>query len=88
MFRKVAPWYAKRFGPANEFNRRIVRFSSRVEFYEILEYYKIWRRQFLGEDGKLKPSYQPAPLVPSFMREPGVSDREFIPVPKGPVEVW
>ncbi len=24
MFRKVAPWYAKRFGPANEFNKRVV----------------------------------------------------------------
>src|SRR5689334_4852882 len=24
MFRKVAPWYAKRFGPANEFTKRVV----------------------------------------------------------------
>ena len=28
MFRKVAPWYAKRFGPANEFNKRIVHVST------------------------------------------------------------
>ena len=37
MFRKVAPWYAKRFGPANEFNKRVVLVSSRAEFHEILE---------------------------------------------------
>src|ERR1700747_2612618 len=29
MFRKVAPWYAKRFGPVNEFNKKIVLLSSR-----------------------------------------------------------
>src|SRR5204863_9407393 len=32
MFRKVAPWYAKRFGPANEFTKRVVLISSRGEF--------------------------------------------------------
>ena len=47
MFRKVAPWYAKRFGPANEFNKRVVHVSSRAEFYEMLEYYRRWRQQFL-----------------------------------------
>jgi tRNA-dihydrouridine synthase B len=88
MFRKVAPWYAKRFGPAVEFNRRVVRLSSRAEFYEILEHYQLWRRQFLDDEGKLKPNYRPPPLVPSFMREPGVTERESIPVPKGPVEAW
>src|SRR5690606_715496 len=40
MFRKVAPWYSKRFGPANEFNKRIVRLSSRAEFEEILSDYR------------------------------------------------
>jgi tRNA-dihydrouridine synthase B len=88
MFRKVAPWYAKRFGPANEFNRRIVQLSCRAEFYEVLEQYQRWRRQFLDEQGDLRPNYRPAPLVASFMREPGVLGRESIPVPKGPVEVW
>ena len=28
MFRKVAPWYAKRFGPANEFNKKVVAISK------------------------------------------------------------
>jgi nifR3 family TIM-barrel protein len=88
MFRKVAPWYAKRFGPANEFNRRVVRFSSRDEFYEILEGYRRWRQQFLNEEGQLKATYRPAALVPSFMREPEAPPRNQIPVPKGPVEVW
>ena len=32
MFRKVAPWYAKRFGPAHPFNKRVVLMSSRAEF--------------------------------------------------------
>src|SRR3989440_12610884 len=34
LFRKVAPWYAKRFGPANEFNKRVVQVRSRYEFQE------------------------------------------------------
>jgi tRNA-dihydrouridine synthase B len=88
MFRKVAPWYAKRFGPANEFNKRVVKISTRGEFYQILEHYLEWRKQFLDEAGALKPSYQPAPLVASFMREPEAAIRQTIPVPKGPVEVW
>src|SRR2546426_5894527 len=46
MFRKVAPWYSKRFGPANEFNKRVVQLASRAEFYGILDNYLAWRRQF------------------------------------------
>ncbi|HZV35201.1 MAG TPA: tRNA dihydrouridine synthase DusB [Verrucomicrobiae bacterium] len=88
MFRKVAPWYSKRFGPANEFNKRVVLFSTRAEFLAILENYREWRRQFLDEQGQLKPNYRPAPMVASFMQEPAIAKREQIPVPKGPVEVW
>src|SRR6185436_17941771 len=33
MFRKVAPWYARRFGPANECNRRVVRLSGKAEVH-------------------------------------------------------
>jgi len=86
MFRKVAPWYSKRFGPANEFNKRVVLVSTRPEFYEVLEQYRSWREQFLDDTGELKPRFQPAPMVASFMAEPG--QRESIAVPKGPVEVW
>lgn len=87
MFRKVAPWYSKRFGPANLFNKRVVTISTRAEFNKIVEDYIDWREQFLDENGELKPSYRPAPLFSSFM-EPASTQRESIPVPKGPVEVW
>ncbi len=88
MFRKVAPWYSKRFGPANEFNKKVVLLSTRAEFHAILEKYRQWRLQFLDETGQLKPAYHPAPMTASFMQEPGVAQRKEIPVPKGPVEVW
>jgi tRNA-dihydrouridine synthase B len=88
LFRKVAPWYSKRFGPANEFNKRVVQLKTRSEFHALLKDYLEWRAQFLDEHGSLKPAYQPQPLVASFMEEPGVTRREQIPVPGGPVEVW
>jgi tRNA-dihydrouridine synthase B len=82
MFRKVAPWYSKRFGPANEFNKRVVQLTTRAEFHQLISDYTRWREQFLDDTGQLRPTYQPPPLVPSFMQ------RDSIPVPKGPVEVW
>jgi tRNA-dihydrouridine synthase B len=88
LFRKVAPWYAKRFGPSNVFNKRVVTIESRAGFYEILRDYRDWRRQFLDENAELKQQYQPPPLATSFVTEPGVAQRGQIPVPKGPVEVW
>ena len=88
MFRKVAPWYAKRFGPCHEFNKRVVQVHTRAQFHEILENYLRWRRQFVDERGELLPRFQQAPLVASFMREPDVTARTHIPVPKGPMEVW
>jgi nifR3 family TIM-barrel protein len=88
MFRKVAPMYSRRFGPAAEFNKRAVRISSRADFQEALESYLEWRKPFLGEDGELQPRFRPAPLVASFMREDQPGQGGQIPVPKGPVEVW
>jgi nifR3 family TIM-barrel protein len=88
MFRKVAPWYAKRFGPANEFNKRVVHVSTRAEFHEVLTNYQGWRRQFLDERGELLPRFAPPEMVASFMRDPVATTRQHIPVPKGPVEVW
>jgi nifR3 family TIM-barrel protein len=88
MFRKVAPWYSKRFGPVHEFNKRVVRLSSRAEFYEILEQYQRWREPFLDEQGELKPQYRPVPLSASFMEDPAATTRTSIPVPAGPVDVW
>ncbi len=88
MFRKVAPWYAKRFGPSSVFNKRVVLVGSRTEFHEILRDYIVWREQFLEANGDLQSRYRPGPMVASFMQEPAAATRESIPVPKGPVEVW
>ncbi|MSU41643.1 MAG: tRNA dihydrouridine synthase DusB [Pedosphaera sp.] len=88
MFRKVGPWYAKRFGPASEFNKRVVQTRTRAEFHENLENYRRWRAQFLDATGALQPKFQPPPMIASFMQEPAVAQRSAIPVPKGPVEVW
>jgi nifR3 family TIM-barrel protein len=89
MFRKVAPWYAKRFGPAKPFNKAIVHISTREDFESVLADYLDWRNQFTDEEGRLLPQFEPVPLGASFMNEePGAEAREAIPVPKGPVEVW
>lgn len=88
MFRKVAPWHAKRFGPANVFNKRVVHVSTRTEFHEVLNAYQNWRKQFLDDRGELLPRFAPPEMVASFMREPEAATRSQIPVPKGPVEVW
>jgi hypothetical protein len=88
MFRKVAPMYSRRFGPASEFNKRAVLVSTRAEFHDALEQYLRWRQQFLGEDGELLPRFRPPPMVASFMREEGETSPSRISVPKGPVEVW
>ncbi|HEX5398484.1 MAG TPA: tRNA-dihydrouridine synthase [Verrucomicrobiae bacterium] len=89
MFRKVAPWYSKRFGPCHEFNKRAVQISSRAEFHDVLESYIRWRQQFLDADGELLPRFRPAPMIASFMRDESAAvRRKDIPVPNGPVEVW
>jgi tRNA-dihydrouridine synthase len=88
MFRKIAPWHAKRFGPCREFNKRVVQVSTKAEFHEVLGNYTRWRQQFLDSNGELQPRFRPPPLVASFMRDPASTIHEQIPVPKGPVEVW
>ena len=89
MFRKVAPWYSRRFGPATEFNKRVVLVSTRAAFHDALENYLRWRQQFLDGNGELQPRFQPLPMVPSFMRENPIHLKEDqIPVPRGPVDVW
>ncbi len=81
MFRKIAPWHAKRFGPCREFNKRVVKISTKAEFDDVLENYIRWRQQFLDENGELQPRFRPPPMVASFMRET-TSTTEQIPVPK------
>ena len=88
MFRKIAPWYAKRFGPAKLFNRKVVRLVSRQQFEELLAEYGKWREVFLDEDGELQPRYRPAAMTPDFADQPESAVRKAIPVPRGPVERW
>jgi tRNA-dihydrouridine synthase B len=89
-FRKVAPWYAKRFGPSRPFKSAIITIRSRADFEAALTGYLAWRRQFCDDQGELRPKFQPDPLVASFLRDPDdpVFARDSIPVPKGPVETW
>jgi len=95
MFRKVGPWYAKRFGPASLFNKGIVRLSTRADYEALLEQYLSWRTQFLDENGQLLPKYALRPHSLNFRDEeinttpsPAVTRRETIPVPMGPNELW
>ena len=91
LFRKVAPWYAKRFGPAKPFKQSILTISSRADFDAAVAGYLAWRAQFCDEKGELLPKFQPSPMVATFMRPAGEDageERNAIPVPKGPVEVW
>lgn len=89
-FRRVAPWYARRFGPAKPFKRDIIRIGSRADFERTVTDYVTWRAQFCDDHGELLPRYAPDPMVASFQRaeDDPVFARESIPVPKGPVEVW
>lgn len=89
LFRRVAPWYAKRFGPAKPFKQRITKISSAADFDAAVTEYVAWRAQFCDERGELLPRFTPAPMVASFMRaDADPAERTAIPVPKGPVDVW
>lgn len=91
MFRKIAPWYAKRFGPVKPFNKAITQISSRADFECVLDEYLDWRRPFADEHGELLPRYALPPMVASFMQEEDEyrqTQRKAIPVPKGPIDIW
>jgi tRNA-dihydrouridine synthase B len=91
MFRKVGPWYAKRFGPASFFNKGIVRIATRADYDALLEKYVTWRAQFVDENDVLLPKYTPAALPLNFRdeeSEPAVTGRSALPVPVGPNSLW
>jgi len=89
LFRKVAPWYARRFGPAKPFKRQIISIESRADFEAALADYLSWRAQFCDDRGELLPPYRPAPMTASFMGDTApVEGPQEIPVPGGPVELW
>ena len=90
MFRKIGPWYARRFGPAVEFKKRVVQLSTRAEFDDILAAYAQWRAPFLDERGELQPRFQPTEAVSSFMTPEGdpAEAGAGVAVPRGPVSLW
>ena len=91
LFRRVAAWYAKRFGPAREFKRRIAQMRCGADFDAAIAGFLEWRKQFLDERSELRVKFRPAPMVASFLRPEEEGDApgaESIPVPKGPVERW
>jgi nifR3 family TIM-barrel protein len=88
LFRKVAPWYARRFGPAVEFRRRVVSLRTPADFQVILKMYRAWRAQFCDERGDLLPKFQPSKLEASFLHDGPDPSHSSIPVPRGPIERW
>jgi tRNA-dihydrouridine synthase B len=91
LFRKVAPWYAKRFGPARPFKQRILTIESKADFEVVIAEYVAWRSAFCDASGELLPKFHPAPMATSFSdgnTEAEVFNRESIPVPRGPIETW
>ncbi|MCX6935352.1 MAG: tRNA-dihydrouridine synthase, partial [Verrucomicrobia bacterium] len=87
LFRKVIPWYARRFGPSREFKKKAVRISSRADYEKALAEYREWREQFLDEKGELQDKFAPSRLKAVFAGDRSVEKSE-IPVPKGPVANW
>jgi nifR3 family TIM-barrel protein len=87
LFRKVIPWYAKRFGPSSEFKKAAVRISIRADYEKALGDYREWRKQFLDEKGELLVKFAPSRLEAVFAGDAPV-ERSEIPVPQGPVENW
>jgi nifR3 family TIM-barrel protein len=88
MFRKVAVWYAKRFGPAVEFRRRVAVVRSRADFDEALAAYRQWRARFCDARGELLPKYRPGKIPGSLQDDAIGRAPPAIPVPRGPVETW
>jgi nifR3 family TIM-barrel protein len=81
LFRRVAPWYARRFGPSRPFKKRILSITCRADFEAALAEYIAWRAAFCDAQGELLPKFRPAPLGDG-------ARAEALPVPPGPVENW
>ena len=89
LFRKVAPWYTRTFGPSKPFKRRIITITSRADFEAAVAEYLTWRVQFCDTSGELLPKFAPVPLTSSFLLTDDEAEAlPAIKVPKGPVEVW
>jgi tRNA-dihydrouridine synthase len=82
LFRKVAPWYAKRFGPSREFKRHIVT-AQPSRLRQRARALREWRAQFLATTATARQV--PAEAARAFVPAPrgrGSAERESIPVPK------
>lgn len=88
LFRKMAPWYARQFGPAVFFKRAVAGFRTREEFADIVDQYRAWRARFLDPQGRLMPVYQPKEPYSSFMDSVPADRSEGIAVPRGPTAIW
>lgn len=86
-FRKVGPWYAKRFGPSKLFKDNIVKLQNLAHYDEILAEYIKWRAPFCDASGELQEKFRPA-AVYSSITDAAPETAESIKVPKGPVDVW
>ena len=65
MFRKIAPLYARSFGPSSFFKQRVVLLTRRAEFDELINDYTHWRAAFLDTEGRLLRRYKPVQLPAS-----------------------
>ncbi|NBU72583.1 MAG: tRNA dihydrouridine synthase DusB, partial [Bacteroidetes bacterium] len=89
LFRKVIPWYARRFGPASSFKKEAVLIRNLADYDRALENFHLWRRQFLDKEGGLQEAFRPSKLEAVFAGDLIVgSESGTLPVPKGPVERW
>jgi len=86
-FRKVAVWYAKRFGPSKYFKDRVIKVESMEHFEEIMTGYRQWRLRFCDESGELMEKYRPVDPYSSITHT-AQEPLDKIKVPKGPVEKW
>ena len=68
MFRKVGPWYAKRFGPASLFNKGIVRISTRTDYQALLDQYVAWRAPIPRRKRPAPAQVFSRPAGPQFSR--------------------
>lgn len=86
-FRKVAVWYAKRFGPSKFFKDKVVRLESLDHFEEIMDGYIEWRARFCDEAGELQEKYRPVDPYSSITHSVAEAT-DKIKVPQGPVSNW
>jgi nifR3 family TIM-barrel protein len=99
MFRKIAPMYARGFGPSREFRQSVTRITTLAEFQAALDAFRQWRAPFCENadgDAELLPRHRPAAPPSTGRRATGdvaaggrAGERPpAIPVPAGAVELW